>query len=140
EESDQAALLKGIMTGKIHMLATDHAPHTLQQKHRGAFGVPGLEVYGGVAAFLLDHGMSPVALAKATSLHAAVRFSLGNKGRIAEGWQADFTILRMEERKVQPPYHTKCGWLPYDGMILPGWIPAVVRAGHVVLENGQFTH
>lgn len=135
EDHDRAALLEALIAGKIHMLATDHAPHT-RTEQKASWGVPGLEVYGNVAAWLLSQGMDPVQLAKATSLHAAVRFGLGEKGRIAEGSQADLVVLKLEDQKVQAPYETKCNWSPYEGMIFPGGVSTTIHRGRVVMENG----
>lgn len=137
-EKDRISLLKGVKKGRIDMLATDHAPHLPGEKQAGAFGVPGLEVYGNVVAWLLSKDVDKTLLAGLTSYHAAQRFTLGKKGRIEEGWRADLVVLDTgEKEKIAPPFESKCGWSPYEGMEFPGRVSYTIHRGEIIKEKGK---
>jgi dihydroorotase len=143
EKGDRDYIFGSVMGGRVPFVVTDHAPHTLGEKGAGDFwdapsGVPSVEHYGGFAALLLARGMEPKNLARATSYNAAEFYKLEGKGRIEEGFLADLTVLNTQRHvRVGPPYQTKCGWSPYEGMEFPGGVSYTIRRGRVIAENGR---
>lgn len=124
EERDKLALIEGLRSGSIDFLATDHAPHTREEKEgpNPPSGVPGLDTYGDVVAYLMrEHGFTPQQIMKITSYNAAEFFGLGDR-RIAVGNRANITVLDLSqpEKVEQNRLHTKCGWSPFEGMTFTG--------------------
>ncbi len=130
--------------GNVDFLATDHAPHTREEKEAGFVqapsGVPSVEHYGGFACLLLERGMEPKQLARATSYNAAQFYGFHEKGRIEEGYLANLTVLERTSMKrcteIGPPYQTKCGWSPFEGMDFPGRAAYTIVRGKIVAEMG----
>lgn len=129
EKKDCDALLRALREGNC-MLATDHAPHTLQEKRSASVpsGVPGLDTYGLFVSWLLkEKWVSPRAVAKVTSHNAARFFSLPG-GRIEEGAPAAFTVIGTEGTTTihNKDMKTKCGWTLFDGFAFPGKVMRVL--------------
>jgi dihydroorotase len=135
-------ILESLLSGGMDFIGTDHAPHTRKEKSAGFMeapcGVPSVEHYGSFAALLLERGMSPQALARATSYNAAKFFGLQGKGRIEEGFRADLAVLDTASGgAVKPPYQTKCGWSPLEGMRFPGGVSYAIRRGRIIVDRGK---
>ena len=142
ERSDADYIMDSVLKGDADFIGTDHAPHTRQEKEMGFMeapsGVPSIEHYGCFASLLLSRGMSPAGLARATSYNAARFFGLEDKARIEEGYVADLAVLdTMRPSEVKPPYQTKCGWSPLEGMEFPGRVSYTMRRGSIIAENGK---
>jgi dihydroorotase len=140
---DRDYIFGSVLGGRADFLVTDHAPHTLEEKQARNFwdapsGVPGIEHYGNFAALLLARGMGLKELARATSYNAAEFYNLEGKGRIGEGFLADLTVLDTRRPfRVRPPYQSKCGWSPYEGMEFSGGVSYTIRRGRVIAEKGR---
>jgi len=143
ERRDVDYVLNSVAEGRVPFIVTDHAPHTLEEKGTESFwdvpsGVPGIEHYGNFAALLLARGMDLKDLARATSYNAAEFYNLEGKGRIEEGYLADLAVLDTQRPvRVGPPYQTKCGWSPYEGMGFPGGVSYTIRRGRTIMECGR---
>jgi dihydroorotase len=142
ERSDADYIFRSLLSGDIDYVGTDHAPHTLEEKGvhfmEAPTGVPTTEYYGSFAALLLSRGMEPGNVARVTSYNATQFFGLEAKGRIEEGFLADLAVLDTAGRvKVKPPYQTKCGWSPLEGMEFPGSVTRTIRRGRIIAENGK---
>jgi dihydroorotase len=138
---DRLALIEALRTGLVDYVATDHAPHTIEEKMEGVSGVPHLDTYGAFATWLMaEHGFSAMDIARVCAYNpgAFVREFLpggfGNGyGVVEPGYVGSLTILdpkapfivRREEMK------TKCGWSPFEGYILPGRVTYTVLQGKV---------
>jgi len=74
-----------------------------------------------------------------TSAGPARLFRLAGKGRIAVGYDADFTVVDLASRRVIEDswIASKCGWTPYDGMEVRGWPLATVIRGNTVMREGE---
>lgn len=140
-KADREGLLAAFCRGEIPMLATDHAPHTPDEKERGfgeaPSGVPGVETGLGMLLLLVKKGMLSLdVLVKAACHTPAVTFGM-NKGEIAEGRDADLLVI--DPRDVRTirgrDLHSKCGWTPFEGReaIFP---QTVFLRGNVVIEDG----
>ncbi len=125
--SDRAFLWEALRSGKIDMMATDHAPHTIEEKNQGMKGAPsGLPGVEFALPLLLDavntEKLSLATLVDIMCTRPAQRFGLP-KGEIKVGLDADLTVLDMSLQKkiVRSEVASKCGWSPYEGMTLQGW-------------------
>jgi dihydroorotase len=138
-EDDRRALIAGLGDGRISSLVTDHAPHTSTEKRsQGLAGVPGLDDYGHVVAWLLKSvGVSPLVISKVCSSNPAAYYGFGDRGEISVGRRADLTILDLSssEKVSVDKLMTKCGWSPYEGWEFPGKVRWTVRSGEVLLED-----
>lgn len=140
-ESDRQAILDGLRDGTIDVIATDHAPHTAQEKEQefdlAPFGVLGLETALGLTlSTLVAPGTLPLqqAIAKLTSEPA--RILKLSKGRIAEGADADLTILDPDREWTvdASSFASKSRNTPFHGWRLKGGTVATMVAGKVVWE------
>jgi len=140
-ESDRRYLLEALRDGRIHALASDHAPHTLEDKMRGAPGVPHLDTLGPFAGWLIKEcGFSPTRIAEALSVSPGSIFSADMEekhGSIEPGAAASFTLLDLTGSTVvegdrirgRGPMKTRCGWSAFDGFELPASVTTTVVQG-----------
>jgi dihydroorotase len=141
-KDDRLALLTGFTTGKIDMLGSDHAPHTIEDKMQefssAPSGMPGVETQIPMLLALVKKGMLPLdVLVKAMAERPAEVFGL-NKGKIEEGKDADLMIVdprAMTAIKVNN-LHSKCGWTLYEGYDALFPHTTMVR-GQIVVEEGS---
>ncbi|MEK6891749.1 MAG: amidohydrolase family protein, partial [Nanoarchaeota archaeon] len=141
-EADQKALWDGIKNGLVDVIATDHAPHLLEEKEQAnyPFGVPGVET---MLPLLLDaFNKNMIDLKTITKLcceNPAKMFKIKNKGLLKEGYDADLVIVDLDKRQAvrNEDLLTKCKWSPWDGKILKGWPVTTIVNGNLVYDNGQ---
>lgn len=134
-EKDRLALIEGLRDCTIDFLASDHAPHTKREKEsdNAPSGVPGLDTYGNVAAYLMkEHGLTPQQIMGLTSYNAARFFGLEG-GRIEVGNRANITVLDLlhDEKVVAERLYTKCRWSPFEGRTFPGRVLYTIVDGRV---------
>ena len=141
-KQDQNALWEGIKNGKVDTIATDHAPHTKEEKMQAnyPYGVPGCETM--LPLLLNAMNEKKITLKKIVQLcceNPAEIFKIKNKGRIKEGFDADLTIigLNMEKEVKNDELVTKCKWSPFDGWKLKGWPTHTIVNGNIIFENGN---
>ena len=121
-------------------IATDHAPHTLEDKQNGAHGFPGLET--SLPLMLELYHKKKISLDFIVSRMAenpARIFHLKNEGKIAEGFQANLTIVDMKKEWVVEgdELETKCKWSPFEGRKMKGKADSVIYKGNLVLDEGE---
>ncbi|MFX1537057.1 MAG: dihydroorotase family protein [Promethearchaeota archaeon] len=151
EVSDNTALWEGLRKGTIHTVATDHAPHTREQKLDPSLNVtdllPGINELQVMLPMLRSEGVSKgkislerfVAL---TSTNVAKLFGLyPRKGTIQVGSDADLALWDpTEKREVKDAdMFSKAGFSIYDGMKITGWPRITIRRGEVVYEGRKVT-
>ena len=143
QESDRAALVKGLGDGTVTFLVTDHAPHLREEKLKeGLSGVPGLDDFGHVVSWLVKEvGIDPSVIARVASSNPASFLGLEDRGRIATGMRADLSIVDMSSPEVvkETSIRSKCGWSPYEGKEFPGRTKWTIRLGEPVLSNFELT-
>lgn len=126
----------------VDCIATDHAPHTLEEK-RGPTppsGVPGLETALPLMLTAALEDRLPLAeIARLMAQGPAYVFGLGCKGSIAPGYDADLTLVDAEvERAIgEQPMQTKCGWSPFEGHKVKGYVKQVFLRGKVVYADEE---
>jgi dihydroorotase len=143
--ADNQRLWQALYEGNIQVIATDHAPHTLEEKQRPYPDSPsGLPAVENSLALMLDQvnqGRCTLAQVVHWMCEApAAVWDLVNKGRIQVGYDADLVLVDLNRRApVQNTLQlTKCGWSPWDGQWLQGWPVATWVQGHCVFRDGEF--
>ena len=124
------------------IIGTDHAPHTLEEKHRGVFtsspGIPALETVVSLLLTEVSRGnLSLDLIPKIFSANAAKVFNLESKGEIAVGKDNDFTVLDLKrEGKFDiSTFKTKAEYSPFDGWEFKGAPVMTIVNGHVVFDD-----
>ena len=141
DESDRQALIEGLKDGTIDVIATDHAPHTKEEKSKGLekslMGVVGLETaFPIVYTELVRNGV--ITLEKAVELlnvNAKKRFGIG--ASIKEGEKADLTVFDLDEEYTVDPekFHTKGRSTPFEGWKVYGKCLMTMVDGRIVYKG-----
>jgi dihydroorotase len=138
------ALWQAIRSGLVDVLGSDHAPHTLDEKSKpypqSPSGMTGVQT---LVPVMLDHVNSGnLSLERFVDLtsHGPQRiFGIANKGRIAEGYDADFTIVDMKRTETITDgwIESKCAWTPYNGRKVKGWPVGTMVRGNFAMWQGK---
>lgn len=138
---DNAALWAALESGKITVIATDHAPHTMEEKRKPfpecPSGLPAVENYLALMLDQVNQGRCSLPqLAHWMSAEPARVWNMKNKGRIAEGWDADLVLVDLNQERtiLNEEQETKCGWSPWHGTTLKGWPVATWVMGQQVFR------
>jgi dihydroorotase len=137
------ALWRAVAEGLIDVIGSDHAPHTKAEK-AGTYpetpsGMTGVQT---LVTIMLDHvaagRLSLERFVDLTSAGAARLFGLAGKGRIALGYDADFTVVDLKaKRRIENSWiASRCGWTPFDGLTTTGWPRATIIRGRIVMREG----
>jgi dihydroorotase len=142
--ADRLAMLAALRDGTLDYLATDHAPHTLEEKARGISGQPHLDTYGAFVTWLIRaQGFRPEQVAAFCSENPGRfvnRYMAPRKfGRIEPGFVASLTVLNLSRPCTirREDLFTKCGWSPFEGVTFPGSVEAVFVNGRWVRSRGN---
>ncbi len=137
--SDRKAMLDALRDGTLDYLATDHAPHTLEENEQGISGQPHLDTYGAFVTWLiLDQKFTPEQAARFCSENPGsfVNPYISPKkfGKIEPGYTASLTVLNLKQPVTikREDMKTKCGWSPFEEITFPGSVEAVFIEGEKV--------
>ena len=146
EAHHREALWKAVQEGLIDVIGSDHAPHARAEKDKTypdtPSGMPGVQT---LVTILLDHvnagRLTLERFVDLTSAGAARIFGIAGKGRIAQGFDADFTLVDLKaKKKIENSWiASKCGWTPFDGMETTGWPVATIIRGRTVMRDHALT-
>ncbi|WP_162246033.1 MULTISPECIES: dihydroorotase [unclassified Aureimonas] len=135
---------RGVADGVIDVLGSDHAPHTLEEKAKpypqSPSGMTGVQT---LVPIMLDHvANGRLSLARFVDLTSAGPqriFGIAGKGRIARGYDADFTIVDLKRRETirNAWIGSKAQWTPYDGVEVTGWPVGTVVRGQRIMWEGE---
>ena len=138
EKEDVDAIIKAIKLGVVDCIGTDHAPHTDEEKEKGAPGMTGIELAFSICYTKLveKEGVSLNKLSDLMSGRAGEILKI-NKGKIQVGYQADLVILDTEKEFVvdREKLVSKSKNTPFDGMKLKGDIDMTIKAGKIVYSK-----
>jgi dihydroorotase len=130
-EADRLALMQAVRDGVIDIIATDHAPHTAQEKAAGFWkspsGLPLVQYALPVLFALVARGEMTLEQLVQKVCHApALRFGVQERGFLREGYRADLTLVDLNAPTVarNADVISLCGWTPFDGMTFPARITA----------------
>jgi dihydroorotase len=141
---DKAALWEALRADKIDVVATDHAPHTLQEKEHSYFKAPS----GGP---LVQHSLTAMLEMSKKGLISAERvvekmchapadlFRIDRRGYIREGYYADLVLVNPAHNWVVSPENIlyKCGWSPFEGMEFSHQVTGTFVNGNLVFAEGE---
>ena len=137
-------LWRGVTGGVADVLGSDHAPHTLEEKAKpypqSPSGMPGVQTLLPVMLNHVANGrLSLERLVDLTSAGAQRVFGVANKGRMAEGYDGDVTLVDLRHKRVlrHADMRTRSGWTPFDGMEVTGWPKATIIRGRVVMRDDE---
>jgi dihydroorotase len=141
---DNEILWDALRDGVIDFIATDHAPHTLEEKARTypntPSGMPGVATSLPLMLTQAMAGRCSVAqVARWMSTNPAKGYGIANKGQIAPGYDADLVLVDLETYRTVEAKNlsSKCGWSPFEGWSLTGFPRFTIVGGQVVLDDGQ---
>ncbi|MCB2209026.1 MAG: dihydroorotase [Bacteroidetes bacterium] len=142
--SDRDVLMQNLLDGKIDVVATDHAPHTLEEKSKPYFQSPsgGPMVQHALIAMLELHHQEKISLKKVVEKmchHPADLFKVENRGYIREGYFADLVLIDMHSPwKVEKENLLyKCGWSPMEGETFSSQVKKTFVNGHLAFSGGK---
>lgn len=135
---------RGVTQGIVDVLGSDHAPHTLEEKAKpypaSPSGMTGVQT---LVPIMLDHvNAGKLSLERFVDLssHGPQRiFGMARKGRIAAGYDADFTVVDLKRREtiLNEQAGSKAGWTPYHGRQVTGWPVGTIIRGKRVMWEGE---
>jgi dihydroorotase len=138
-----AAAWAAIADGRVDTVGSDHAPHSRAAKEKPwpdcAAGLTGVQTLLPMMLSQVHHGkLSLTRLTDLMSAGPARIYGAVNKGRIAAGYDADFSIVDLRATRVieNAQMASPCGWTPFDGVSVTGWPVATIVRGHVAMREG----
>jgi dihydroorotase len=143
--ADRDAILQAVIDNRIDVIATDHAPHTFEEKSNPYLGAPsgGPLVQHSLVALLEMYHQNKITLEKIvekTSHTVADLFQIEKRGYIREGYHADLVLVNLNNpwqvNKSNILYH--CGWSPFEGNYFKSKVVKTFVNGHLVYDNGVF--
>ena len=144
QESDRQALIKALLENKIDIIATDHAPHTWDEKMRKYQDAPaGLPLVQHGLQILMDFYhkgiLSLETIVEKSTHNVARRFQVKDRGFVREGYYADLVVLDIDKKYQVTKENIlyKCGWSPFLGKTFNSSINMTICNGHIAFEDGQ---
>ena len=142
--SDRDGILQAVLDGRIDVIATDHAPHTLEEKSQSYLKAPsgGPLVQHALVAMLELYHQGKITLeqiAEKMAHNVAICFQIEKRGFIREGYWADLVLVDLNKHhKVQTDNILyKCKWSPFEGQTFNSSVTHTIVSGNLVYENGQ---
>ena len=139
---DNRQLMQALLDGHIQVIATDHAPHTLEEKSKSYPESPsGLPAVENSLALMLDQvvaGNCTITQVASWMSDAPARvWGMVGKGRIETGYDADLVLVDLRQQRTieDSKQHTKSKWSPWHGQTLTGWPVSTWVAGHQVWDS-----
>ena len=144
EESDRQALINAVNEDKIDIIATDHAPHTWDEKNMKYVDAPaGLPLIQHSLQILLDFYHDGIfsleQIVRKTSHNIATRFQVKDRGFIREGYYADIAIIDIDKPYTVDDSNIlyKCKWSPFNNKIFKSSIFMTIINGHIAFKDGE---
>ncbi|MFZ5668649.1 MAG: dihydroorotase [Pseudomonadota bacterium] len=148
DAAHREGLWRGVASGVADVLGSDHAPHTREEKARpypaSPSGMPGVQTLVPVMLTHVAEGRLTLERFVDLTSHGPNRvFGLAGKGRIAEGFDADLTIVDLKARRTirHADMASRVGWTPFDGLEARGWpVATIVRGLTVMCDDEILAH
>lgn len=142
---DQKAIFNALLDDRIDVIATDHAPHTLEEKKNKYFQAPsgGPLIQHSLVAmmeFVHQRKISIERMVQKMSHNVAILFEIEKRGFIREGYFADLVLINPNQpwQVAKSNILAKCGWSPFDGHLFQSAVTHTWVSGHLAYENGKF--
>ena len=144
DQSHQQAIKKALQEGVVDVIASDHAPHTKEEKSRpypeSPSGLTGVQTILPIMLHFVNQGLLDLPkLARLMSIHPARIFQAKGKGGIFEGQDADFSIIDLHKKQTLDHQQivSRSGWTPYHGVEVTGWPTATIIRGEIIMKNAK---
>ncbi|MGV3704103.1 MAG: dihydroorotase [Arcticibacter sp.] len=144
-EQDRDAILQAVLDDRIDVIATDHAPHTIEEKKQSYLQAPsgGPLVQHALTAMLDMVAQGKISLEKVVEKMAhnpAICFNIEKRGFIREGYWADLVLVDLNKPSVVTKENilSKCKWSPFEGHSFRSSVSHTIVSGHLAYENGTF--
>ncbi|MGY4384587.1 dihydroorotase [Pedobacter sp. UYP24] len=144
--ADKASILEGVLDDHIDIIATDHAPHTIEEKEQPYIQAPsgGPLVQHAISALLEMHHQGKITLekiAEKTAHNVATCFNLDKRGFIREGYWADLILVNLNDpyKVTRQNVLYKCGWSPFEGQTFRAEVTHTIVSGNLAYVKGKFT-
>lgn len=144
-EYDRAQIFEAVLDGRIDVIATDHAPHTIEEKELPYLKAPsgGPLVQHSILAMLEFYKKQQISLeliVKKMAHNVADMFKINKRGYIREGYYADLVLINLNKPNTvtKESLYYKCGWSPFEGYTFSSSIEKTFVNGHLVYDNGTF--
>ncbi|MBC8291284.1 MAG: amidohydrolase family protein, partial [Planctomycetes bacterium] len=142
--ADNEKLGAALLDGTVQVVATDHAPHTLEEKDqpypKSPSGLPAVENSLALMLNRVNQGLCTIEQVVSWMCDAPARvWDIVDKGRLVEGYDADLTLvdLNKEDTILNEHQLTKSGWSPWHGTTLKGWPVRTWVMGTTVFQDGK---
>ena len=142
--ADRDEIFKAVLDDRIDVIATDHAPHTIEEKSQSYSKAPsgGPLVQHALIAMLEFYKQGKISLEKIVEKMAhrpAICFQIENRGFIREGYWADLVLVDLNKRQTVSKSNLlyKCGWSPFEGQTFGSTVVSTIVSGNLVYENGK---
>lgn len=143
--ADRDAIFAALLDGKIDVVATDHAPHTLEEKQQKYFNAAsgGPLVQHSLQAMLQFYQQKKISLEKVVEKmchNPAILFDVDRRGFVKEGFYADLVLVDLNKSYTVSKENIlyKCGWSPFEGTTFNSTIEKTFVNGNLVFDNGEF--
>lgn len=143
--NDRDQIFKAVLDGRIDVIATDHAPHTLKEKAQSYLKAPSggpLNQHSLVAMLDFYHQgkISLELIAQKMCHNVAILFEIEKRGFIREGYYADLTLVDLDSPWTVGKENilAKCGWSPFEGHTFQSSVTHTIVSGHLAYEKGIF--
>lgn len=144
-KEDNEGVWEGLLDGTIAVVATDHAPHTLEEKRqpypKSPSGLPAVENSLALMLNSVNEGRCSLQQVVSWMCEApAAVWNIAHKGRIETGFDADLVLVDLNRKREvrNEDQVTKSGWTPWHGTELQGWPVRTIVLGQTVWNDGQF--
>lgn len=142
EQEDISYIIKAMQDGFVDTIGTDHAPHSMEDKEKGAPGISGIETSFSVCyTTLVKSGYLSLNQLSALMSKGPAKLMGLNKGIIAPGFEGDVVLVDLNEtnKVVAEDFVSKGKNTPFDGRSFSGKVITTVKGGKVVYDNGTFS-
>ena len=144
-EKDRKGLFDALLDGRIDIVTTDHAPHTLEEKQRPYFqamsGAPIVQFSLNIMLEFYRQGLiSLEKIAEKMCHNPAILYQIEKRGFIREGYFADLTMVDLDASSTvdKDSIYSKCGWSPLEGTTFHSKVIRTFVNGNMVYDNGTF--
>ncbi|MFP5041763.1 dihydroorotase [Parasediminibacterium sp. JCM 36343] len=143
--NNKVALWEALLDSRLDVIATDHAPHTWDEKNepyeKAHAGLPLVQHSLPLMLMYVEQGKITIEkVVEKMSQNVAICFGIKDRGFIREGYKADLVLVNMNQPYTVSKENIlyKCGWSPLEGTTMPASITHTFVNGHLVYENGRF--
>lgn len=142
--NDRDALIEAVLDGRIDVIATDHAPHTKEEKllpySQAPSGGPLVQHALQVLLDMVKEGrLTLEQMVQKTAHNTAITFQIEQRGFIREGYWADLVLVDLNKPYTVKPSNilSKCGWSPFEGYTFSSSIEHTIVSGNLVFSKGR---